>query len=183
MKIKKIALYLANTINYIIKPIKGNKAIYVYKVAEIIEDEEEYTVVIKLANKNITFTATPEEILANDSLVDKFSPRDIRTLTYLGYLGINAPKYKILARKLSQTEKSIFLIKKKGQKKVITKTADQIIHESEIILNMDSDDAKLVGYTVGSETVIEEKNQKDSLLKAASECSKTKESNKDERAC
>lgn len=135
-----------------------------YKLVEIREEDKEYTVVIKVANKNITFDAKPEEILANDHLVDQFSPRDIRTLTYLGYLGINGPKYQILAKKLSLNEKITFILKKKGEKKVIARTADQIINEMDIIPNLNSEDAKTIGYTVALEIAANEKMQKEAIL-------------------
>jgi len=48
-------------------------------------DDKEYIVTIQIINKSVTFRMKPEEILAKDALVDQFSPRDIRTLTYLGY--------------------------------------------------------------------------------------------------
>jgi hypothetical protein len=135
-----------------------------YKLVEIREEDKEYTVVIKVANKNITFDAKPEEILANDYLVDQFSPRDIRALTYLGYLGINGPKYQILAKKLSLNEKITFILKKKGDKKVIARTADQIINEADIIPNLNSEDAKTIGYTVALEIAANEKMQKEAIL-------------------
>jgi hypothetical protein len=146
---------------------EGEKNTYkpLYKLIEIFEEDDQHMVIIKVINKNITFKAKPEEILANDHLVDQFSPRDIRTLTYLGYLGINGPKYKILAKKLSQNEKMTFVLKKKGDKNIIEKTADQIVHETEIILNLNSEDAKTVGYTIASESVQYEKKQKEALLK------------------
>jgi hypothetical protein len=83
--------------------VKSDKRVYTpfYKLIEIIQEDDYYTVMIKVVNKNITFQASPEEMLSNDALVDQFSPRDIRALTYLGYLGINSPQYKILAKKLS----------------------------------------------------------------------------------
>lgn len=136
-----------------------------YKLIEILENNDDYLVVIQLIGKNTVFNAKPEEILADDQLVDRFSPKDIRTLTYLGYLGINGPKYKILAKKLSQNEKSTFLIKKKGHKKVTVKTADQIIHETDIIQHLNAEDAKTVGYTAASESIISEREQKEALLK------------------
>ncbi len=155
--VKKLIKYIKN---------EQEKNIYKphYKLIDILEENEQYIIVIKLINKNITFNAKPEEILANDNLVDQFSPRDVRTLTYLGYLGINGPKYKILARKLSQNEKINFILKKKGEKKIIVKTAEEITRETGIILNMNSEDAKTVGYTIASEAITEEKKQKKSLL-------------------
>lgn len=138
-----------------------------YKLIEILEEDDQHTVVIKLINKNVTFNTRPEEILANDHLVDQFSPRDVRALTYLGYLGINSPKYTILARKLTQNEKISFLLKKKGEKKVIVKTADEVIRESDILLSMNAEDAKTVGYTIATEAITEEKKQKEALLNEA----------------
>ena len=74
-----------------------------YRIAEVTESEEkDYIVIIQIINKSVTFRMKPEEILAKDSLVDQFSPRDIRTLTYLGYLGVNSPKFEILAKRLSE---------------------------------------------------------------------------------
>ncbi len=147
--------------------LHSDKEIYkpCYKLIEILKEEDDYIVVIQLIGKNIVFNAKPEEMLAEDHLVDRFSPRDIRTLTYLGYLGINAPKYKILAKKLSQDEKASFWIQKKGEKKVIIKTAEEIIHETEIIESLNADDAKTVGYTAAAESVIAEKQEKEALLK------------------
>ena len=37
--------------------------------------------------------------------------------------------------------------------------------ETDFILNMNSEDAKTVGYTMATETVLEEKRQKEALLK------------------
>lgn len=172
-KLKLICGYLRN---------EHERNIYrpLYKLVEIRDEDKEYTVVIKIVNKNITFDARPEEILANDHLVDQFSPRDIRALTYLGYLGINGPKYQILAKRLSQSEKITFLLKKKGEKKVIAKTADQIISETDIILNLNSEDAQIVGYTVALETINNEKIQKEALLKERSVKEKALPRSKDE---
>lgn len=150
--------------------IKEKKTNYepIYRLVEIREEDGDYTVVIQIINKSITFITKPEEILANDTLVDQFCPRDVRSLTYLGYLGINSPKYKILAQKFSQSEKTIFVLKKKGERKVILKTADQIMQETNGALSLSSEDAKIIGYTIAAETTIEEKKQKQALLEKAS---------------
>ena len=156
-KVKTVANYIKN---------EREKDVYkpLYKLVDILETDGQHVAVIKLLNKNVTFNATPEEILANDNLVDQFSPRDIRALTYLGYLGINSPKYKILARKLCENERINFILQKKGEKKVIVKTAAEIVSESNFIANMNSEDAKTVGYTMATEAVSEEKRQKEALL-------------------
>jgi hypothetical protein len=138
-----------------------------YRLVEITKNEhDEYAVTSQIINKSITFTSKPEEILAKDSLVDQFSPRDIRTLTYLGYLDINSPKYKVLAKRLSEKQdKLVFALKKKGDDSVIVKTADEIIKEKEILDNLGASDAHIVGYTVASEGIKAEEQEKERLLK------------------
>lgn len=138
----------------------------IYRVVAIEQDaEDEFTVTIQIINKNITFKAKPEEILAKDNLVDQFSPRDIRALTYLGYLGIHSPKYKVLAQRLSDKDNKLsFTIKHKGDKKIIVKTAGEIMKEKEILDNLNPNDAHLVGYTVGSEIASDEKRQKEEAI-------------------
>lgn len=145
---------------YMIHSIKKRDS-QLYEIIEIIEDikksgEIDFTIFVRVLNKNISLFMTPEEILEDDYLVDKFSPRDIRTLTYLGYLAENAPKYKILANKLSKNESIKFIIKKSGEKEISVKTAEQIMLEKDIILNMNKSDIMNVCFIAGA-------NSKDKL--------------------
>lgn len=162
--IKSIIPTLKSIFNHVKNKSKKKSYEPMYRLVEICEGDDEYTVLIQMINKNVTFSAKPEELLVNDALVDQFSPRDVRSLTYLGYLGINNPKYKILAQRLSQNDKTIFVLKKKGEKKAVLKTADQIMQETSIILSMNPQDAKIIGYAVAAEAMIEEKQQKQALL-------------------
>lgn len=141
-----------------------------YRVIEIREQEEKsYSVTIQAINKNIIFKVAPEEILADDNLVDLFSPRDIRTLTYLGYLGINGPKYKILAQRLSEkNDKTLFSLYKKGGGKLTIKSASEIAYEKEILDNLTPADAKIVGYTLANESMQNEKQLKQAINKTKS---------------
>ncbi len=125
-----------------------------YRLLNILQDNDDnYTAHIQLINKSITFYTKPEEILADDKLVNMFSPTDVRTLTYLGYLGINAPKYKILAHRMLDNQKTVFIIKKSGDKSIIVKTATEILQEQDIISNMKPSDASTIGYTVALENI------------------------------
>ena len=127
-------------------------------------DENDCIVKIQIINKNIILNMKPEEILADDNLVDQFSPRDVRLLTYLGYLEINKPKYEILAQRLSKTQDStIFALKKKGEEKPILKSASEIIKEKDIINSLPSDDAQKINFLAGSESIKMEKTQQESL--------------------
>lgn len=154
----KFILPIKKFINAIKKA--NEKATYTptYRILEILCDEEEcYTVNVQLIGKSAIFNAKPEELLSNDNIVDQFSPRDIRTLTYLGYLGINTPKYKLLAKRLVDDNKIIFAVKKRGSKEIVIKTAKEIINEQEIISSLHPYDAKTIGYTVASESFQEER--------------------------
>ncbi len=136
-----------------------------YRLAEINHTEmDEYIVTVQVIHKNSVFRAKPEEILANDHLVDKFSPRDIRALTYLGYLMINNPKYKILAQRLSEKHDSVlFALRKRGDDKIIIKTADEIMRETDIINNLKAKDAQTIGYVVATENMANEEKAKTTL--------------------
>lgn len=136
-----------------------------YRLEKISQTEtDEYIVTVQIINKAVVFQTKPEEILANDRLVDQFSPRDVRALTYIGYLSMNNPKYKILAQRLcEQQDKVLFALRKKGDKKVIIKTADEILKEKDILHSLHAQDAQTIGYTIATENMLDEKKQKNQL--------------------
>jgi hypothetical protein len=147
--------------------VKKNLPEHPYRVLSIEQDESHnYIAVIQISNKNEIFRMQPEEILASDKLTDSFSQRDIRTLTYLGYLGINSPKYKILAKRLSENDtKLIFAIQERGKKSAIIKSASEISSDEKIITGLHQKDAQMIGYAMATEQIIEEKKQKIELTK------------------
>lgn len=137
-----------------------------YRLVEIVQKgDENFVVTIQVINKNITFQTKPEEILAEDNLVNQFSPTDIRALTYLGYLGINSPKYKILAKNLSVQDNSIiFTIKKKGEKEPISMKASDLAKDKNLLNNIHPNDAHIIGYTAGMEQTANENALKKEIL-------------------
>ena len=148
---------------------KGNGDSFtpIYRVASIDRDEAgEYSVVIQMVGKAVAYTVKPETLLADDKMVDLFSPRDIRNLTYLGYLGMNAPKYKILAQQLSENcDQMIFALHKKGDKKHSVVTAQEISSDEEILKNLSQKEAHMIGFAAATEQMTDEKKQKEALLK------------------
>lgn len=162
----KRSINILKNISQIIK--KSQKQFqYNCHITAIEQDKHEnYIATIQITNKRQIFKMRPEEILADDKLTDCFSQRDIRTLTYLGYLGINSPKYRILAQRLSETDnRLVFAIKKRSDNNVIIKTAAELSADEEIIKSLDQKDAHMLGYTTGSEQTIVEKNEIGKLLK------------------
>jgi hypothetical protein len=146
---------------------KSNANIYIpaYRIIEIKENKENnYEAVVQIIGTAQTLKMKPEEILESDDETNKFSPADVRTLTYLGYLGINSPKYKILARRLTEKEnKVVFALHKKGNKKIEIKNANEISQNQDIIGQLRKEDILTVGYTAGSEMMLEEQKTKDRI--------------------
>lgn len=138
----------------------------IYRVVRIEKNKHnDYEVAIQIIGKNTFFKMKPEKILADDKMTDLFSPRDIRTLTYLGYLDINSPKYRILAKRLSEGDnKMLFALIKKGDKIPTVKTASEISQEQDILSQIDQKDAHMIGYTAASEAMLDEKLEKERLL-------------------
>jgi hypothetical protein len=146
--------------------IKENSPQHPYRIVSIEKDDnDDYFAEVQLIGRRQTIQMKPEEILADDSLTDSFSQRDIRTLTYLGYLGLNSPKYKILAKHLSENDsKLIFALKERGKNKPIIKTANEISCDENILAGLRQKDAHMIGYASATELAIQEKKQKQQLL-------------------
>ena len=166
---KKIIGKVKNRLARISKELSANNALAFkpsYRVASIEKNKHgDFEVIIQLIGKAATFKMKPEEVLADDKMTDQFSPRDVRTLTYLGYLDINTPKYRILAKRLSEKDnRMVFAVHKKGEKNLQVKTASEISQDEEIIKQIDQQDAHMIGYTAASEAMLYEKREKERAL-------------------
>ncbi len=138
-----------------------------YRIVSIEKDEtDQYYITIQVIGKPLSYKAKPEKLLSDDKLVNLFSPIDIRNLTYLGYLGINAPKYKILAKQLSdQKGETLFAIKKKGEKDHHVVTATEISTNEDILKGLSQTDAHMIGFTTAAEQTSIERQQKEKIMK------------------
>lgn len=160
--ISKLLSTLKNKCKTLSALIKSTTPIHAYRVISIEKNKsDDYLATIQIVNKNQMFQIKPEEILANNKLVDSFSQKDVRALTYLGYLGINNPRYTILAKRLSENDNKLFFaIKERGSKKPIIKTADQISADEQLLKGLHQKDAHMIGYATAAEQVKQEKRQK-----------------------
>jgi len=132
-----------------------------YKVISLDQDKSgNYSVTVQITRKGLCFKTTPERILSRDSMTDKFSPRDIRTLTYLGYLEINSPKYKILAKNLAKNDELVLILHKKNENQLEIKKASEVTKDKEIIKQLNSIDAHFIGYAQAIEDLAKEKQLK-----------------------
>lgn len=139
-----------------------------YRLVEIKQDKHGiYIATIQLAQKNQIIKMRPEEILASDDMTLGFSPLDVRTLTYLGYLGINAPKYKVLAKHMSQIDDRMhFALQKKGSNKVEYKTASEISSDKALLEDLDRLDIHSIASAATEEKFLQDEKQRKTLLKS-----------------
>lgn len=101
---------------------------------------------------------SPQQIVTDDQILEGFSKKDIRTITYYACEELKKPKCKVMSHSFSnKLNKIIFLIKKLGSSKFIEKTAADISSDKEMINQLTPEDAHRVGYLCGSEAVDEEK--------------------------
>jgi len=141
--------------------VKNDPIQYPYRVVSIsMDDNENYLATVQLVGKGQAFQIKPEEILSNDDMTMSFSQKDIRMLTYLGYLSVHSPKYKILAQRLSEKDnKIIFAVKKRGEKTPIIKTAAEISVDHNFIEGLNQHDAHMIGYTAATEQLFDDQEQ------------------------
>lgn len=138
-----------------------------YRIINIEKNElSEYIITIQLIGKSTIQEIAPEKLLSDDSMVNRFSPIDIRTLTYLGYLDMNTPKYRILAKQLSERhDQTLFALHKRGEKKFSVLTANEIVKNKEIINELTQEEAYMLGMTSANEQGVLENKQKTAILK------------------
>lgn len=128
---------------------------YTYKISHMVEEiydvNDEKWVLIRVVGKPTTFEMKPDEILANDDLTETFGPKDVRTLTYLGYHNMNDPKYKIISEKTAKGGEKLYLVKQKGKDKIKPFKHEDMVSER-IRKNLGTNDA----FRLGKENSIQE---------------------------
>lgn len=140
----------------------------VLRIVEVKKNNTGYTsLIIQVIGKASIFECSPVEIVKNDTLLESFSKKEIRLITYLASQEIKKPTYKIYVQEFcNKINKFIFKLGRYGIDKPIIKTANQISLDKELIKNLSSEDAHLIGYTTGVEQILNEHEEK---LKANSQ--------------
>jgi len=142
----------------------------IYRLIEVKKSTANCKVVIQLIGKSIFSEFTPQEIVTNDRLLEGFSKKDIRTLTYLACESTKQPKYKIIMQKFCfHFNKILFQLKKCNSNEVIMRTANEISLDKNLINHLSHADIQSISYTAGYEHYLNEKDE------MAVEKNKTKE--------
>lgn len=136
-----------------------------FRIADIKQNKNgEYTLQVQIIGKATFFECTPHEIVTNDHLLEGFSKKDIRAITFYATQKIKKPKYKILVQEFCENiNKIVFKLGKQDSNEQINKTADEISLDKEMISKLNSEDAHLIGFTTAAETALREKAEMEKL--------------------
>ncbi|MES2203999.1 MAG: hypothetical protein V4496_02140 [Pseudomonadota bacterium] len=112
---------------------------------------------VHLRRKRLIFKKLPEIILADDTLTESFSKKDIRLLTYLACENKKEPKRQMIGQSLkSSTNKIVFKLKHDKTGEEIEKDTSEIFRSPELIKTLDSEDAYTIGYVTANEQIKKE---------------------------
>ncbi|MCD6048477.1 MAG: uncharacterized protein K0S08_2124 [Gammaproteobacteria bacterium] len=160
---------LADYIGWLFKQfqdLKSHTPASVYRVVDVQEKDEKYVITIQIVGKATTFTAFPEEILADDKLVEYFSSKDIRTITYYATRSLTKPKNKIVIKKFCEKlNKVVFGVKHIDEDDVYEKTAEEISLDKNLLNGLTPEEAHMVGYTTAQHRDHNEKEEIQKLRK------------------
>ncbi len=143
--------------------IKQAQSAATYRIVDIKKgDTEDSVLTVQLCGKNTVFKLLPKEILTDNALLEGFSKRDIRTITYLACSN-EKPKAKIVLQEFCDHLNSVvFGIKRPGNQEILKKSAAEISLDKKLIAELTPEEALMVGYMLADENFSKEKNSGDS---------------------
>jgi predicted AAA+ superfamily ATPase len=146
---------IAEYVVWLIKQYHEIKQTYSANAYRVVDMETEksgkVSLVIQVCGKHITFKMTPQEVLADDNLLEGFSKKDIRSITYLA-CSDKKPKSKIVLQEFCEKlNKIVFGIRHPGKTEILKKTANEISLDSSLIKDLTPEEAHMIGYTAADE--------------------------------
>lgn len=120
-----------------------------YRIAAVCfnKDNSQCKLTIQVVGKNITFRCMPEEIVSDDQMMECFSRKDVRTITYYACQIIKKPKKRITFQACySKLNRLIFGIEKHNHPILEKKTADQISLDNHLLGDLSQNDTHCVDY-------------------------------------
>ena len=123
----------------------------IYRVVEIKQSSGcHYKLAIQIIGKSTVVECTPHEIVANDQMLEGFSKKDIRAITFFACEQSKKPKYKVVMQEFCDTfNKILFKLKKHDSDEIVLKTAGQISLDKNLINDLSQEDACSISYTAG----------------------------------
>lgn len=141
--------------------IRSERAGHVsHRVVDYAKNEKgDYEISVQLIGKSLVFKAAPKEIMADDDMLESFSKKDIRLLTFLACEDIKELKHEILGQKFIRNMNKFFFKLKHGRTgEEMEKSAEEISADPNLIKSLRPEDAHKIGYVTANEQVKYEKN-------------------------
>jgi hypothetical protein len=134
-----------------------------HRVVEYNKNENgQYQITVQITGKSLIFKTSPQEIMADDGLLESFSRKDIRLLTYLACEDIKEPKHEVLSQKFIRNMNQFFFKLKHGKTgEEMEKSAKEISADPALIKALSPEDAHKIGYVTANEQIKEEKKRQD----------------------
>jgi len=125
----------------------------IYRVVEIKKRPSgQHTMVVQIIGKSSVIECSPQEIVMNDRLLEGFSKKDVRAITYLACEQVKKPKYKIVMQEFYESGGIVFKLQEKKSEDFVVKTANQIVMDKEILNNLSIEDVNSISYIAGYES-------------------------------
>lgn len=155
MRFKKFSAIFEYTA-WLLKKYNEQKSIqlnHFYRLAEAKQSADgQYHLLIQVIGKASTFECKPQDIVADDRLLEGFSKKDIRTITYFACSHLKKPKYKIVMQEFCEKfNRVLFRVKGQASDEAMVKTAGQIAVDKNLINNLSREDVQSVSYMAGYE--------------------------------
>lgn len=133
----------------------------IYRIIEVKNpSSSQCKIVVQIIGKSMLTEYTPQEIVADDRLLEGFSKKDIRAITYFACGQLKKPKYKIVVQEVCEKfNKILFKLKAQHNDEVIVKTAAQISLDKNLINGLSQEDIQNISYVAGYENSQNEKNE------------------------
>jgi hypothetical protein len=119
----------------------------------------QHEITVQISGKNLVFKTSPQEIMADDRLLESFSKKDIRLLTYLACEDIKEPTHEVLGQKFIRNMNQFFFKLKHGKTgEEMEKSAEEISANPELIKQLSPQDAHKIGFVAAGDSVKKEKS-------------------------
>jgi hypothetical protein len=125
----------------------------IYRIAEVKQlPSGENKIVIQVIGKSVFIECTPQELVVDDRMLEGFSKKNIRAITYFACEQVRKPKYKIVVQEFCEKlNKILFKLKIQNNDDAIKKSASQILLDKNLMDGLSREDIKSVSYIAGYE--------------------------------
>ncbi len=132
---------------------KNNQPTTQYRLVAVKEKSNgKYQLSFQLIGKAVIFKSSPEEILANEEIIEYFSSKDIHTITQLACKFERKSKIEIVSKRFSEKLNTlVFKIKSLSNGAISENSASALSKDNAVIKSLSSKDAHIIGYAAAQE--------------------------------